>query len=579
MANQVILQDCQGERWLRFSDPLQVFVARHHDQVLPKLAQVEGLVNEHGLFAAGYIAYEAAPAFDKALKVRRAGAWPLLWFGLYDAPKVIKPPRGASAYSIGEWNPSIDWEQYQQAIKCIKKHIAAGNTYQVNYTFRLRAPFQGDPWGLFLDLIQAQEADFTAFVDIGPMAICSASPELFFELRGPNLWARPMKGTAPRGLTYSQDQVQKDWLFHSEKNRAENVMIVDMIRNDMGRVCKTGSVRVPKLFQVEQYPTLWQMTSTVVGETQSPVAGIMEALFPCSSITGAPKVRTMGIIADLETEPRNVYTGCIGYIGPHRNSQFNVAIRTVIINKKGKQAEYGVGGGIVWDSVTVDEYEECRTKARILFESRPAFRLLESLLWEPENGYFLLEEHLGRLVRSAKYFGFELDIDQVQFRLKKFSQKQLAEPCKVRLLLDKNGEIELEADKLGPLKPVKVGLAADPIKPKDVFLYHKTTRRRVYEKALASRPECDEVILWNENGEITESSTANVVVKLGEQLLTPPVTSGLLAGTFRDRLLADGKIRERVITLDDLQRCEALYLINSVRKWREAKFLHSRVRA
>lgn len=573
MANQVILQDCQGERWLRFSDPREIFVAHHHDQVLPKLAQVEKLVNERGLFAAGFISYEAAPAFDRALKVRQAGVCPLLWFGLYDAPQEIEPPQGEYPYSIGEWSPSINWDEYKHAIDCIKELIATGNTYQVNFTFRLWAAFQGDPWGLFVDLIQAQEADFTAYVDFGPVAICSASPELFFELRGNSLMARPMKGTAPRGLTCSQDQIQKDWLYHSEKNRAENVMIVDMIRNDIGRVCEIGSVCVPQLFEVEQYPTLWQMTSTVVGETRAPVANIMEALFPCSSITGAPKVSTMQIIADLESQPRNVYTGCIGYIAPNRNSQFNVAIRTVLIDKKRKLAEYGVGGGIVWDSGTIDEYEECRTKARILFESRPAFRLLESFLWEPEEGYFLLEEHLRRLSGSAKYFGFDLDMDRVRAELTNFGLKQPAGSYKVRLLLDKNGEMELEAAILGAQKTVKVGLATNPIDLKDVFLYHKTTRRQVYEEALASRPDCEDVILWNASGEITEASSANVIIKSEGRLLTPPVTSGLLAGTFRDRLLAERKIREGVIIIEDLWHSEAIYLINSVRRWREAKLI------
>lgn len=573
MANQVILQDCQGERWLRFSNPREVFVAYHQDHVLPKLVQIEKIVNEQGLFAAGFISYEAAPAFDPALKVKQAGSWPLLWFGLYDAPREIEPPQGAYAYSISGWSPSINWEEYKHAIDRIKELIADGNTYQVNYTLRLWAAFQGDPWGLFVDLIQAQEADFTAYVDIGPLAICSASPELFFKLRGNSLVARPMKGTAPRGLTYSQDRIQKDWLYHSEKNRAENVMIVDMIRNDMGRVCETGSVCVPKLFEAEQYPTLWQMTSTVVGTTRAPVANIMKALFPCSSITGAPKVRTMQIIADLESEPRSVYTGSIGYLAPNRNSQFNVAIRTVSIDKKRNLAEYGVGGGIVWDSETVDEYEECRTKARILFDSRPSFRMLESLLWEPDGGYFLLEEHLRRLSGSAIYFGFDLDIERVRGELMKISLKQPDGPCKIRLLLDKNGEIELETVKLGAAQPVKVGLAADPIDSKDVFLYHKTTRRQMYDKALSSRPDCDDVILWNESGEITEASSANVVIKLEGRLLTPPVTSGLLAGTFRDRLLSERKILERVITVEDLWNCEAIHLINSVRKWREAKLI------
>ncbi len=567
------MQDRQGSRWLQFGKPHKVVVAEDINQVRPALARIEKLVNDRGLFAAGFISYEASPAFDQALQVRAPGSIPLLWFGLFDPPTEIPAPKGNLHYSIGDWKPSIVWDEYRQAISLIKEHIAAGDSYQVNYTFRLRAYFAGDPLGLFLDLNRAQESDIAAYLDIGRFAICSASPELFFELDGYKLTARPMKGTARRGRVLAEDHLQADWLCHSEKNRAENVMIVDMIRNDMGRVCEIGTVCVPSLFDVERYPTLWQMTSTVIGETVAPVASVLAALFPCASITGAPKVRTMRIIADLESAPRGVYSGCIGYISPGRRAQFNVAIRTVTIDKDTGLAEYGVGGGIVWDSDTENEFEECQTKAKILFDHRPAFQLLESFLWRPNEGYFLLEEHLGRIADSAAYFGFRIDEMALRVQLVIFGRSLPPIPHKVRLLVNRDGTTVLNAEIIHSGRPLTVGLAAEPVDSKDIFLYHKTTERSVYTRALSSRPDCHDVLLWNERGEVTEASSANVVIKQKGELLTPPIESGLLPGTYRGHLMDEGVLLERTILIDDLWQCEAIFLINSVRKWREAKLV------
>jgi para-aminobenzoate synthetase/4-amino-4-deoxychorismate lyase len=379
-----------------------------------------------------------------------------------------------------------------------------------------------------------------------------------------------MKGTVERGRTLVEDRSKAEWLYHSEKNRAENVMIVDMIRNDMGRVSTIGSVEVPTLFDVERYPTLWQMTSTVTSHTEASLAQIMAALFPCASITGAPKVSTMGIIAELETSPRGVYTGCIGYLAPDRQAQFNVAIRTVVVDRDAGFAEFGVGGGVVWDSGTDSEYAESLTKAKILFERRPAFQLLESLLWSPDEGFYLLEQHLERLAASATYFGFEIDVDALSARLGEAISSYPQEPQKVRLLLERNGHICLEAAPLGEVRSLTVAVAEAPVSSENVFLYHKTTNRTAYEVAKASRPGNDEVLLWNEREELTEATTANIVVKLAGELLTPPVSCGLLAGVFRGRLLAEGNVQEQVISLSDLERCQEIYLINSVRKWRRA---------
>ncbi|HOW76910.1 MAG TPA: bifunctional anthranilate synthase component I family protein/class IV aminotransferase [Candidatus Competibacteraceae bacterium] len=407
---------------------------------------------------------------------------------------------------------------------------------------------------------------------MGRFVIGSASPELFFQLDGERLTAKPMKGTAPRGRTLAEDTAQIASLRQSEKNRAENLMIVDMIRNDLGRVAQIGSVAVPQLFAVERYPTLLQMTSTVTARTQASVAEILTQMFPCASITGAPKVRTMQIIRELEPYPRGVYTGAIGLIGPDRQAQFSVAIRTVLIDQHRQQARYGVGSGLVWDSDAADEYAECRLKARVLTTPRPSFQLLEALLWEPNSGYFLLAAHLERLMETAAYFGVPLDRLAIEASLAD-QALTLKEASKIRLRVDLDGRFTLEAEPLarGALpQPVRVGLAREPVDSGYLWLYHKTTRREVYAAARASRLDCDEVILWNERGELTEAGTANLVLDLAGDWVTPPVQSGLLAGTFRGALLAQGRIRERVLTCADLGQARGIYLINAVRQWQSA---------
>jgi len=328
---------------------------------------------------------------------------------------------------------------------------------------------------------------------------------------------------------------------------------------------------VSKLYEVEKYPTLWQMTSTVRAETGAGLSAIMQALFPPASITGAPKHRTMEIIAELEQTPRRIYTGSVGFVGPDRKAQFNVAIRTVLIDKVKGQAEYGVGGGIVWDSVDKMEFEECQTKARIITQGVPDFDLLESILWTPEQGYFLLPYHLARLLASAVYFSFSADRDAICTKLDSLAHTLPKAAYKIRLLLAKDGGITLQAEALGDgaIDPLHVCLASAPIDSANPFLYHKTTNRRVYEQALAACPGYTDVILWNEKGEVTESCIANIVVELDGELHTPPIPCGLLPGTYRAYLLEQGKVRERVIRKEDLVTSPHIYLVNSVRMERE----------
>jgi para-aminobenzoate synthetase / 4-amino-4-deoxychorismate lyase len=377
------------------------------------------------------------------------------------------------------------------------------------------------------------------------------------------------------------------------------VMIVDMIRNDLAKIAELNSVTVPSLFDVEQYPTLWQMTSTVTAKTKASLTEIMTALFPSASITGAPKPRTMEIIRSLEKTPRNIYTGTIGFIAPNRQAQFNVAIRTVLVDKQTKCAEYGVGGGIVWDSASTSEYEECQIKARVLLnrDRVQPFALLETILWTPHEGYFLLDYHLQRLQDSALYFNFAVDLEEITRRLEKVANSLPDRLYKVRLTvkggantslwetsLDKtppqecNREIsqkviQIETIPFVPEKPakmIKLGIASAPIDLHNPFIYHKTTNRNFYERVLQDCPGYDDLILWNERQEITETCIANLVIKIKGKLLTPPINSGLLGGTFRAALLEKKEIEEAVIKLEDLKRCEAIYTINSVRKWQRA---------
>ena len=575
MTNQAVIQDITAGQWLHFQKPWQVIETGCIEEVVPKLRLVETMVQEQGLYAAGFISYEAAPGFDSVLQVRQPLSFPLLWFGLYPQPDVLRipPPSPAPASLPRLWTPSVSRTAYDQNIKQIKAHIASGETYQVNYTLRLRAPFTGDAWAFFLELIRSQQAKYAAYIDTGRFAICSVSPELFFRLNDRQLTSCPMKGTAPRGLTFSEDEDHAQRLYHSEKNRAENVMIVDMIRNDMGRIAVVGSVQVPNLFDVERYPTLWQMTSTVTAMTDVSICGIMAALFPCASITGAPKPRTMQIIANLETTPRHVYTGCVGFIAPNRKAQFNVAIRTVLIDRAVGQAEYGTGGGILWDSVSDDEHAECQVKARVLTRRQPDFSLLETILWTPDNNYFLLTYHLRRLSDSADYFGFPADMGQIRGKLMTLAASLPNSAHKVRLLVSQDGAIFCQATPLAGAtesQPVRLRLSPTPVDSANPFLYHKTTHRQVYDNARAACPDCDDILFWNERGEITETCIANIVVQLDGELVTPPVRCGLLQGTFRARLLDQGKMREKVIKIEALKRIECIYLVNSVRKWRPA---------
>jgi para-aminobenzoate synthetase / 4-amino-4-deoxychorismate lyase len=612
-----VLQDAAPDRWLVFAAPpggaAGPVVARTLGEVRPALAAAARRVESEGLWAVGFVAYEAAPAFDRALVVRPPAAPdgdpdaapPLLWLTLLPPPAVVEapvtgapgPPLAAGRYRCGPWQPSVDAAAYRRAVDEVRRRIARGDTYQVNYTYRLRAAFEGDPAGLFRDLAAAQGGAHGGWIDAGRHAVCCASPELFFAQADGAVTARPMKGTAPRGRWSAEDGARARRLAASPKERAENLMIVDMMRNDLGRVAEAGTVEVPRLFAVERYPTLWQMTSTVTARTRAAPAEVLAALFPCASITGAPKAATSAVIAELEGEPRGVYTGALGWLAPGGRGRFSVAIRTAVVDRERGEAVYGVGGGIVWDSRAGGEAAESRLKARVLTAPRrdEPFALLETLRWTPADGCVRLDAHLARLAASAAYFGYRFDEHEVRAGLSAAVPPRTA-AVRVRLSLSRDGRLAVETEPLPSealgaptregardLPPVPVGWAAEPVDPEDAFLFHKTTRRGVYEAALAvarrRRPEAREALLWNRGGEATEAATANLVAELGGRLLTPPLASGLLPGILRAELLTAGEVEEATLAITDVAAARRLWLVSSLRGWRPARLLDPRPRA
>jgi para-aminobenzoate synthetase/4-amino-4-deoxychorismate lyase len=554
---------------ISFRNPVGVIVAASAGDVRAAVREVQAAAGA-GYYVAGYVGYEAAPALDAALAVRRGAKIPPLWFGVFDCPARQDAHESPGAYSVSEWSPDVDRHTYERNFRLAHEAIARGDTYQINYTFMLRARFAGDDFAFYQRLAASQRADYCAYLSVGRFAVVSASPELFFRWRGGKIIAKPMKGTARRGRWLEEDDALAAELAASEKNRAENLMIVDLMRNDLGRVAEFGSVSVRAPLVVERYPTVLQMTSTVEAKVRARVSleDVFAATFPCGSVTGAPKVSTMRLIAALEGSPRNIYCGSVGFVAPDGEAVFNVAIRTALVDREAGTAEYGVGGGITWDSVAAEEYDEALAKSALLREGSPRFSLLETLRLEGGE-YALLQRHLRRLDESARYFGFAVSPGAARDALTEHAASFPVEARRVRLLASAGGEIRVESAALEglPTEPLRVVLAAAPVRRADRFLYHKTTRREVYDLHRARHPAAFDVLLWNEDGEMTEFTNGNLVVEIGGQRLTPARESGLLAGTMRAELLESGEIREAVVKRSDLARCSRLWLVNGVRGW------------
>ena len=583
---------------LTFRQPIEVISARRLEEVAPALARVEAAALE-GRWAAGFVSYEAAPAFDSAFRVSESGPLPLLWLGVFERPVPLEkanqrvsplssPPLEVvptdAPFDLGEWTPDVEAPEYHRCIGLIRDAIRDGAVYQVNYTVRLRAPFTGDALALHRRLCAAQGSSYSAHLDLGRFNILSASPELFFERRGSTITCRPMKGTARRGRWREEDEEAGARLLASEKDRAENAMIVDLVRNDLGRISEFGSVRARDVFKLEAYRTVHQMTSTIESDMRegTTLLDLFRSVFPCGSVTGAPKIAATGFITDLERAPRGVYCGAIGYVEPGGDCVFNVPIRTVVVDREQGEAEYGVGGGIIWDSSPAEEYAEVLAKAEILKAEWPEFSLLETFRSDrPTDGPspVRLSAHLERMEASAAYFGFRFSATEVETAVERAlaeAENGSANSWRVRALSDEQGRVSVEVtpcDLPDPRAsaPRPIGFASHPVSSDDPFLFHKTTHRVAYESRAAEHPDLFDVLLVNEDGYVTEFTRGNVVAEIDGSEWTPPRERGLLAGIFRGELLAEGRIQERLLTPAQVRGASHLWLINSVREWVEVR--------
>lgn len=596
LADTVLLETSRPDRENHcsylFVNPVRVLTVEALDDVPGLFQRIEECLSE-GLYVAGFLSYECGYHFEPraAMRAPERSKLPLAWFGVYRQPFIFDhvtgafspelpaawreftgPAASAGNFSVSGARLEIERDEYCAKIEAIRDFIAAGDTYQVNFTTKALFDFSGSPAALYSALRNQQKVAFAAYIHGRDHDILSFSPELFFRIQNGRITTRPMKGTAPRGRTLAEDTQIRNWLRDDPKNRSENVMIVDLLRNDVGKIAETGSVRVDELFAVEKYETLFQMTSTVSGDLRprTKFYDIFRAIFPSGSVTGAPKCRTMQIIQELEQGPRGVYTGAIGFISPGRDAVFSVPIRTLVLESG--TGEIGVGSGIVYDSVPLQEFDECLLKVQFFTHSRPCFQLIESLRWDGQ--YRFLREHLERLKSSAEYFDFPFHEPDVASKLEENeSRLQPGEAYKVRLLLDSVGQILLDNVRLEPEPPAAtVILSPVRMSSRDRFLYHKTTCRDVYEQqqAEARRQGHADVLFMNEKGELTEAANNNIFMEIGGKLFTPPVECGLLPGIYRQHLLAtDPRASERVLTPDDLKASDAVYLCNSVRGLRK----------
>lgn len=583
------LGDAHPYTWL-FLHPLDVLRANALNELPPLFEVIEKHVQD-GLCVAGFLSYECGYHFEPQANGSPQGAMkaPLAWFGVYKGTYVfdhvtgrttpdllVDRPGGSVAEQvrahISDLRLDIDREGYCQQVERIREYIAAGDTYQVNFTTRARFDYEGCPAALFRYLRERQRVPYGAFLHVDQQYILSLSPELFFRIEDGRITTRPMKGTARRGRSLEEDQRMSKWLQQDPKNRSENVMIVDLVRSDLGRIAQIGSVQVGELFTVETYDTLLQMTSTISARLRPDTSfyETFRALFPCGSVTGAPKCRTMQIIQEIENGPRGIYTGAIGFFAPNRSAVFSVPIRTIVL--RAGHGEIGVGSGITFDSVAEHEYEECLLKMQFLSQSTPSFQLLESVRWDGE--YHFLEDHLRRLESSAQYFGFGFDKGKIRSVLEQNECRLVSgNPCKVRLLLDRTGAVSIENVALNA-ESSRGTIIVSPIRTssEDRFRYHKTTHRELYDRLHREARSLghEDVVFVNERGELTEGAHNNLFVEIDGRLFTPPVECGLLAGVYRGRLLAsEAKASERVLTPRFLHMANAIYLCNSVRGLRK----------
>ncbi|MGH1417863.1 MAG: aminodeoxychorismate synthase component I [Hyphomicrobiaceae bacterium] len=571
-----------GAPTLLFEDPIEIITTDQPSGVVAAIQKVEQGV-ESGLHAAGYLSYEAGYILEPKIAhlIPAKHNMPLVWFGLYKSPREmthddvdnwLAEHKKSGSYEFSNVSHAWDRAAYLKRFQEVQKNIRSGDIYQLNLTFKARFELTGSPLTFYADLRQKQRVAYGGIVDTGAVTILSASPELFIEQDGRQITTRPMKGTASRRGIIADDAAQRHELATDVKQRAENLMIVDLMRNDLGRVAKTGSVTVSDLFTVETFKTLHQMTSGVEAELLEGISlsRVLQAIFPPGSITGAPKIRAMELIRELEDEPRGVYCGAIGHVSPSGASLFNVAIRTPVVFRDGT-GEMGIGSGVVYDSVGEREYAECLLKMKFLTDPPKIFELIETMLFVPGEGIWLRDEHMARLAASAEYFSYQLDLEKVAVELDAKISQMADKRQRVRTLLSEDGAVSVtttvipEPDPEAVMRYIVSPTRLDPDNP---FLFHKTTRREMYDREWQHYSQTcgtDDVVYLNKNGALAEGSRTNIFIKRNGVLLTPPLSVGLLPGTLRARLLSSGEAREAELSVEDLTSGEEVYLGNSVR--------------
>lgn len=552
---------------LAFGPPVRELVAHHPHEVRPLLREVDALARA-GAWCVGFLRYEAATAFEPRAAVHPADG-PLAAFSVHreTLPWPDLEARGPARTS--DWTSALDRPGFDAAIAHIHQAIADGEIYQANYTAPLQARFDGDPLALFAALRRAQPQANAAYLQAGDERILSVSPELFFDWQADGLLrSAPMKGTAPRGATPAEDAANARALRASAKEQAENVMIVDLIRNDLARVAKTGSVRVPRLFDCQAWPTVWQMVSLVEARTRpgTTLADVFQALYPCGSVTGAPKLRAMHWIRTLEPQPRGVYCGAIGVVQPGGAARFNVPIRTVTL--RGTQARCGIGSGITADARAEAEWQEWGHKAAFLQQASQPFALLQTLRLQ-DGRWQHLDLHLDRLQRAAAQFGFAFDRTRaLDEALAAAAGTASTRPARGRILVAPGGQVQVEVLPLPatPPSPVRARLADRAMEAPAAFLRHKTTRRAHYEAFEPSTPGLFDTLLWNARGELTEFTRGNLLLQRADgRIVTPPLHCGLLDGVGRAVELAAGRVQEEVVRVEDLPQARQLWFVNSMR--------------
>ncbi|MBT5187767.1 MAG: aminodeoxychorismate synthase component I [Kordiimonadaceae bacterium] len=571
-----------------YKEPREIISVHDPVELKAGFARIEAAL-ARGFHVAGWFSYEAGLCLEGKLKglLPEKLDYPLIHMGVFkerqvfsslDADHYWRGFENPTGYELSDIKLSLSREEYEIAFNQIQEYLKAGDIYQVNYTQKASFKFAGSPQAFYAALRNAQAVEYAAYIECEDLSVLSLSPELFVKKMNDQLIAKPMKGTCRRGRTIEEDQLRSEELLSSDKERAENLMIVDLLRNDLSKIAQSGSVSVTKLFDVEKYRTLFTMTSTIEAKLgiKNTALDVMTSIFPCGSVTGAPKIRAQQIIDELEKGQRGIYTGAIGYFTPSGDMCFSVPIRTITLNNEG-EGELGIGGAVVADSRAEQEYDECLLKAQFVTKEHPSFALIESLLWTKDDGYRYMKLHMDRIESSASYFSFKFNRLDIIKQLEEHSKYLGTGKYKVRLLLSKGGSISISSIKVvDSHKPRNVILSREFINKYDPMRYHKTTDRRHYDEQLSKTIDCFDVLFMNEQLELTEGSYTNLFIEKEGVLYTPPQECGLLAGVMRHVIIEDNTIqtKEKKLFVEDLITADKVYLSNAVRGLISVNFIN-----